>query len=258
MGFIGGGKHARNATLLQDFLDPRELTPGVEGEAVEGFDMLANTELWSLLFSVTAGPARDLVQDCRPDGRRALLRLRFEYRPGETPKSVRELESILSKAAVGAFTSPHEQLREMVRAHRALKKSQPYRDEDMLQRSILQAIDVDAYHVLHMQLEQRVDTGISTTALIHEIVQYYGSYVSLRAAASAMAATSINCIKVCDICGVAPHWLRDCPLVHKVKELARVEAGAAASAEGAAVAGAVVGFWDEVDHFERCEDGTTL
>ena len=74
--------------LLDDFAEAREQTPGGEGEEVGGFDLLANGELWNVIFSVTAGSARDLVQACRQDRRRALLRLRFEYRAGETIRSV--------------------------------------------------------------------------------------------------------------------------------------------------------------------------
>ena len=68
VGIHWGGKHARNVKLLEDFTEARELTPGVEGEEFGGFDQLANGELWNVLFSVTAGSARDLVQDCMQDG----------------------------------------------------------------------------------------------------------------------------------------------------------------------------------------------
>ena len=169
VGIHWGNKHSRNLKILEEFSVTREVTPG--GEEVEGYDQVANGELWNVLFLVTTGPARDLVMDCKPDGRRSLLRLRFEYRAGESHKSVRQLENVLSKACLRDDESPEEQLRDLVRAHRALKGTQPYRNEDMLQRVILQAVDTECYHTLHMSLESKVELGISTTALMHEIVQ---------------------------------------------------------------------------------------
>ena len=259
-----GPQHARNQRLLEDVSEVREQTPAVEGEEVEveDFDLLANGELWSVLFSVTAGAARELVQDCRADGRRALLRLRFEYRAGETARSVRELEGVLSRAKLEDSVSPHEQLRDLVQAHRALKKTQPYRDDDMLQRSILRALDIHSYHTLHMILESRVDSGISTSALIHEIEQYYVSYVSKGTTAVA-AAVGPSVDRPCGVCGDLTHWIRSCPIVLRAKDIFQEEARVAAQAAEAAteaVAGAARGadFWEDALLEDYCADGTQL
>ena len=128
----------------------------------------------------------------------------------------------------------------------------------MLQRAILQALDVEAYHTLHMFLESRVDSGISTTALMHEIQQYYGSYVSKRAGSTALAATvSPNCARLCDVCNLGVHWIKACPFVNKARELVAEEARVtAAGLEAAGVAGAAcrADFWD----YSEVEDGTAL
>ena len=133
----------------------------------------------------------------------------------------------------------------------------------MLQRAILQAIDMEAHHTLHMHLESRDDSRISTTALMHKIVQYYASYVCKKAGATAMAISSANCIKPCDVCGVGKHWIRDCHGVNRAKELvsqeARVEAARGDAVLATAVAGAArgLGFWETAD-FYMVGDGTIL
>ena len=166
---------------------------------------------------------------------------------------------MLSKAKLSEHESPHEELREMVQAYGALKKTQSYRDDDMLQRAILQALDVEAYHTLHMFLESRVDSGISTTALMHEIQQYYASYVSKRAGTAAMAASaSPNCARICDVCGVGAHWIKSCPIVNRARELVAEEARVAAAsleaetAAGVATAARRADFW----YYSQIEDGS--
>ena len=221
---------------------------------------MANGELWNVLFSVTAGSARDLVQDCRQDGRRALLRLRFEYRAGETQRSVRELESMLSRAKLSESESPAAELRDIVQAHTALKKTQAYRDEDMLQRAILQALDVEAYHTLHMLMESRVDAGISTTTLIHEVQQYYNSYVSRRSTSGAAALATP--LRPCDVCNDGTHWLRFCPVIIRAKELVQEDTRAAEAAEATAVATAAAAaqadFWGRIEFDESGGDGSVI
>ena len=119
-----------------------------------------------------------------------------------------------------------------------------------------------ACHTLHMHMEGRVDAGISTTALIHDIEQYYQSYVSKGTATGVAAAVSTQIrVKACDVCG-GEHWIRECPVVLRAKELFQEEARVAATtaeAEVEVAATAVRGmdFWDSLDYDQRA-DGTEL
>ena len=76
-----------------------------------------------------------------------------------------------------------------------------------------------------------------------------------------MAISSANCIKPCDVCGVGKHWIRDCPVVNRAKELVSQEARVeAARGDEVAVAGAARGlcFWETAEFDMVGDDGTML
>ena len=225
-------------------------------EAVVEYDSIANQHLCDLLFMVTDGTARDLVTECDQDGRRALLRLRYEYRQGASDRSVDYLEDLLAKATISDGQSPAEKTRTIVAAHRSLQKVQPHRTEGMLQRTLLRAIHTPPYHVLHMTLKKEVLDGmVSTTSICHQIEQYwedtkgrYGQGGLSAADSSALAFRQIREPPVCDVCEVgAKQWMRECPVVLEAKAL---------MAQRAATAKVARSFWAGLN--EEDEDGIVL
>ena len=253
-----GRLHSRNLKLLEETgVGVRETTPetpaegGQQAPTVADYDSIANGDLWDLLFMVTDGTARDLVMECDQDGRRALLRLRYEYRQGESARSVDHLEDLLAGAKIVGEEYPGDQLRDIVAAHRSLQAVQPYRTEAMLQRVILRAIDTGAYHVLQMDLKAQMREGAtSTTSICNQVEQYWVDAKGRsdtapgqdKARALGAVAGSFPCYRQCDVCQEGAHWIRDCPLILEAKGLRGKSKGRAA----------VATFWEEV------EDGTEL
>ena len=198
--------------------------PPPSSVTVSDYDSIANGDLWDLLYMVTDGTARDLVAECDQDGRRALLRLRYEYRRGESERSVDHLEDLLARAKIVGDDFPGDQLRDIVGAHRSLQAAQPYRTEDMLQRVIMRAIDTDAYHVLQMDLKAQMREGAtSTTSICNQIERYWvdakGRSDTKPGQALRAAPGGFPCHKMCDVCQGGNHWIKDCPLVAEAKAL---------------------------------------
>lgn len=265
----------KNKVLLDEYVpvEAREMTP-VDGEdrvEVITYDASANIELWSLLFLVCQDHPRALVMEYQEDrdGRRALMRLRCEYKLGQDDRSIADLERRMVGVTITDEESPSEPMRAMCEMHDALKVTQVYRTDAMLHRALLSCIDGARYGHVCMELRRQSDAGELTTAsLIHQVQRSFDVVEArpapLRSRGAAMAGAEavqgqaptyngpVRPAGRCDVCrqdGTAGvHYVRDCPLVARARLLEVAERpGAAGAAVGAWSYPELQNFWDEDD-----------